>query len=104
MTNLGQLISAVVLVIFGGLFAAIDAALSTVSIARVEELVRDLVLAQQPVGTEGIHRDVRGEVGRPVEAGRADRARSVTDEGAALGSVVGGVGVVDADQQSVVQP
>ncbi|MFB1297045.1 hemolysin family protein [Mycobacterium sp. pW049] len=41
MTNLGQLISAVVLVIFGGLFAAIDAALSTVSIARVEELVRE---------------------------------------------------------------
>ncbi len=41
MTNLGQLISAVVLVVFGGLFAATDAALSTVSIARVEELVRD---------------------------------------------------------------
>jgi CBS domain containing-hemolysin-like protein len=40
-TNLGQLISAVVLVVFGGLFAATDAALSTVSIARVEELVRD---------------------------------------------------------------
>lgn len=41
MSNLGQLISAIALVIFGGLFAAIDAALSTVSIARVEELVRD---------------------------------------------------------------
>lgn len=41
MTNVGQLISAIVLVAFGGLFAAIDAALSTVSIARVEELVRD---------------------------------------------------------------
>ncbi|ORV89130.1 hemolysin family protein [Mycolicibacterium iranicum] len=41
MTNVGQLISAVVLVVFGGLFAATDAALSTVSIARVEELVRD---------------------------------------------------------------
>ncbi|ORB28516.1 hemolysin family protein [Mycolicibacterium parafortuitum] len=41
MTNLGQLIGAIVLVGFGGLFAAIDAALSTVSIARVEELVRE---------------------------------------------------------------
>ncbi|MBB2992288.1 CBS domain containing-hemolysin-like protein [Mycolicibacterium iranicum] len=41
MTNLGQLIGAIVLVAFGGLFAATDAALSTVSIARVEELVRD---------------------------------------------------------------
>jgi len=35
------LLGAVVLVGFGGLFAAIDAALSTVSIARIEELVRD---------------------------------------------------------------
>ncbi|MGD9622506.1 MAG: hemolysin family protein [Mycolicibacterium sp.] len=41
MTPIGQLISAIVLVGFGGLFAAIDAALSTVSQARVEELVRD---------------------------------------------------------------
>ena len=41
MTNVGQLISAIVLVAFGGLFAATDAALSTVSIARVEELVRE---------------------------------------------------------------
>ncbi|MDA2890253.1 hemolysin family protein [Mycolicibacterium sp. BiH015] len=41
MTNVGQLISAVLLVVFGGLFAATDAALSTVSIARVEELVRE---------------------------------------------------------------
>ncbi|UXA16361.1 hemolysin family protein [Mycobacterium sp. SMC-4] len=41
MTGAGQLISAIVLVAFGGLFAAIDAALSTVSMARVEELVRD---------------------------------------------------------------
>lgn len=41
MSNVGQLISAVALVILGGLFAAIDAALSTVSIARVEELVRE---------------------------------------------------------------
>jgi CBS domain containing-hemolysin-like protein len=37
----GQLVSAIVLVFFGGVFAAIDAALSTVSMARVEELVRD---------------------------------------------------------------
>jgi CBS domain containing-hemolysin-like protein len=37
----GQLVSAIVLVAFGGLFAAMDAALSTVSMARVEELVRE---------------------------------------------------------------
>ncbi|MGW4100184.1 MULTISPECIES: hemolysin family protein [unclassified Mycobacterium] len=41
MTELLPLLGAVVLVGFGGLFAAIDAALSTVSIARIEELVRD---------------------------------------------------------------
>ncbi|MGE2719646.1 hemolysin family protein [Mycolicibacterium celeriflavum] len=41
MTGVGQLIFAIVLVFFGGLFAAIDAALSTVSMARVEELVRE---------------------------------------------------------------
>ena len=39
--NLGQLIGAIVLIGVAGLFAAIDAAISTVSIARVEELVRD---------------------------------------------------------------
>ncbi|MFM9035433.1 MAG: hemolysin family protein [Mycobacterium sp.] len=41
MTGLGPLIGAVVLVLLGGLFSAIDAAISTVSIARVNELVRD---------------------------------------------------------------
>ncbi|TFV58405.1 HlyC/CorC family transporter [Mycobacterium sp. PS03-16] len=41
MTGLPQLVGAIVLVAVGGLFAAIDAALSTVSMARVEELVRD---------------------------------------------------------------
>ena len=41
MSGLGQLIGAIVLVAFGGVFAATDAALSTVSMARVEELVRD---------------------------------------------------------------
>ncbi|GJF08952.1 membrane protein [Mycolicibacterium cyprinidarum] len=41
MSPVSQLISAIVLVAFGGLFAASDAALSTVSQARVEELVRD---------------------------------------------------------------
>lgn len=41
MNNLGQLISAIVLVGVAGLFAATDAAISTVSMARVEELVRD---------------------------------------------------------------
>ncbi|MCW2687535.1 MAG: hypothetical protein JWR37_2425 [Mycobacterium sp.] len=41
MTGLAPLIGAIVLIGLGGLFAAIDAALSTVSIARVEEMVRD---------------------------------------------------------------
>ncbi|MBN3509227.1 Hemolysin, contains CBS domains [Mycobacterium sp. 88mf] len=41
MSGILPLLGAVVLVGFGGLFAAIDAALSTVSIARIEELVRD---------------------------------------------------------------
>ncbi len=41
MTGLGSLIGAIALIGFGGLFAAIDAAISTVSIARVEEMVRD---------------------------------------------------------------
>ena len=41
MTGLGQLVGAVLLIGFAGLFAAIDAAVSTVSIARVDELVRD---------------------------------------------------------------
>jgi CBS domain containing-hemolysin-like protein len=40
-TGILPLLGAVVLVGFGGLFAAIDAALSTVSIARIEELVRE---------------------------------------------------------------
>jgi CBS domain containing-hemolysin-like protein len=40
-TGIAQLIGAIVLVGFGGLFAAVDAALSTVSMARVEELVRE---------------------------------------------------------------
>ncbi len=41
MTGLGSLLGAIALIVFGGLFAAIDAAISTVSIARVDELVRD---------------------------------------------------------------
>lgn len=41
MTGLLPLIGVITLVVFGGLFAAIDAALSTVSIARIDELVRD---------------------------------------------------------------
>jgi magnesium and cobalt exporter, CNNM family len=40
-TGIGSLVGAIALIFFGGLFAAIDAAISTVSIARVEELVRD---------------------------------------------------------------
>ena len=41
MTGLAPLIGAIALIGLGGLFAAIDAAISTVSVARVEELVRD---------------------------------------------------------------
>jgi len=39
--GIAQLLGAIALVALGGLFAAIDAAISTVSLARVEELVRD---------------------------------------------------------------
>lgn len=41
MTGLMPLLGLIALIALGGLFAAIDAAVSTVSIARVEELVRD---------------------------------------------------------------
>ncbi|BBY30712.1 hemolysin family protein [Mycolicibacterium sediminis] len=41
MTGLAPLFGAVALILLGGLFAAIDASISTVSMARVEELVRD---------------------------------------------------------------
>ncbi len=41
MTGWSSLLGAIALIALGGLFAAIDAAISTVSIARVEELVRD---------------------------------------------------------------
>ncbi|KAA0108070.1 hemolysin family protein [Mycolicibacterium sp. P1-5] len=41
MTGWSALLGAIALVVLGGLFAAIDAAISTVSVARVEELVRD---------------------------------------------------------------
>ena len=41
MTGIGSLLGAIALIGLAGLFAAIDAAISTVSIARVEELVRD---------------------------------------------------------------
>ncbi len=41
MTGLAALTGAIVLILLGGLFSAIDAAISTVSMARVEELVRD---------------------------------------------------------------
>jgi magnesium and cobalt exporter, CNNM family len=40
-TGTASLIGAIALIALGGLFAAIDAAISTVSIARIEELVRD---------------------------------------------------------------
>lgn len=41
MTGLAPLLGAIALILLGGLFAAIDAAIGTVSLARVEELVRD---------------------------------------------------------------
>ena len=41
MTTLAPLIGAIALILLGGLFSAIDAAISTVSMARVEEMVRD---------------------------------------------------------------
>lgn len=41
MTGLAPLLGAIALVLLGGLFAAIDAAISTVSVARVEEMVRE---------------------------------------------------------------
>jgi CBS domain containing-hemolysin-like protein len=41
LTGLYQLLGAITLIILGGVFAAIDAAISTVSLARVQELVRD---------------------------------------------------------------
>ncbi len=41
MTGAGPLLGAIVLIGLGGLFAAVDAAISTVSVARVHELVRD---------------------------------------------------------------
>lgn len=41
MSTFAPLLGAIVLVVVGGLFAAIDAAMSTVSIARVHEMVRD---------------------------------------------------------------
>ncbi|OBI95240.1 hemolysin family protein [Mycobacterium asiaticum] len=41
MTSVYQLLTAVVLIGLGGIFAALDAAISTVSLARVQELVRD---------------------------------------------------------------
>jgi len=40
-TGIAPLLGAIALIGLGGLFAAIDAAISTVSMARVEELVRD---------------------------------------------------------------
>ncbi len=41
MTGLSQLLGALLLIALGGLFTAIDAAISTVSLARMQELVRD---------------------------------------------------------------
>ncbi|OOK78330.1 hypothetical protein BZL30_1606 [Mycobacterium kansasii] len=41
MTGLAQLLGAIVLIGLGGIFAALDAAFSTVSLARVQELVRE---------------------------------------------------------------
>jgi magnesium and cobalt exporter, CNNM family len=40
-TGIGSLLGAIALIALGGVFAAVDAAISTVSIARLDELVRD---------------------------------------------------------------
>jgi CBS domain containing-hemolysin-like protein len=40
-TGIASLLGAIVLIALGGVFAAVDAAISTVSIARIDELVRD---------------------------------------------------------------
>ena len=41
MTGIAPLLGAIALTLLGGLFAAVDAAVSTVSMARIEEMVRD---------------------------------------------------------------
>lgn len=41
LTGLNELLGAIALIVLGGLFAAIDAAIGTVSLARVQELVRE---------------------------------------------------------------
>jgi len=41
LTGLSELLGAIALIVLGGLFAAIDAAIGTVSMARVAEMVRD---------------------------------------------------------------
>ncbi|KAA8965821.1 hemolysin family protein [Mycobacterium sp.] len=41
MTEVSSLLGAIVLICLGGLFAALDAAITTLSVARVEELVRE---------------------------------------------------------------
>ena len=41
MTGISELLGAIALIALGGLFAAMDAAISTVSLARVQELVRE---------------------------------------------------------------
>ena len=41
MTGVGSLIGAIALILLAGLFSAVDAALGTVSLARVEDLMRD---------------------------------------------------------------
>ncbi|MBO0864907.1 MAG: DUF21 domain-containing protein, partial [Mycobacterium sp.] len=41
MTEVSSLLGTIVLICLGGLFAALDAAINTLSMARVEELVRE---------------------------------------------------------------
>ena len=71
MTGLLPLLGAVVLVAFGGLFAAIDAALSTVSIARIEELVRE----ERPGRVVVLDHENRGSGGECVVHGISTRHR-----------------------------
>ena len=68
MTGLAPLIGLIALIALGGLFAAVDAAITTVSVARVEELVRD----ERP----GAVRLARMLPERPVLPNRAHRRPS----------------------------
>ena len=85
MTGIAPLLGAIALIGLGGLFAAIDAAISTVSMARVEELVRD----ERP-GASVAALDVRfGELRLCQESGQGREGRMHPRWRAGLGRVRG---------------